>query len=121
MKKLILAIAAIPSIIACSHDVGNKPTAEQSNRIVKYNCARGDTLSVSFSNSSSQNKPENKIAIVNGFSKKPIILKSQASNIGFLYSNGKFTLRGNGKHATWTVGRMAPINCWLGDTQVTNK
>ena len=121
MRKLILAITLIPTLGACTHDLANEPSVEQKIRLVKYNCARGDTLSISFSSSTSKDSAKNKIAIINGFNKKPIILKSQPTNIGFLYSNGKYTLKGNGEHATWTVGRMAPMNCWLGSKKAFDK
>ena len=39
------------------------------------------------------------------------VLPQQPSGSGFLYSNGRYSLRGQGDEARWEVGRMAPILC----------
>ena len=56
-----------------------------------------------------------KLQFINGFGKQTIILPNKAVASGFLYSNGKYILRGKGEQVTWTVGRMTPFQCSVGD------
>ncbi|MDP7591305.1 MAG: hypothetical protein QF552_01135 [Litorilituus sp.] len=121
MKKLILSALVLTLINACTNDLDNITTSQEKNRLVEYTCAGKSILLVSFTHTSSNKELVNNIAIINGFSKKPIILKSHATATGFLYSNAKYTLKGNDQYATWTIGRMAPINCWVDNQQLFEK
>ena len=38
-------------------------------------------------------------------------LPQEVSASGFIYSNGRYTIRGKGDELTLEVGRMMPINC----------
>lgn len=38
-------------------------------------------------------------------------LPAQKIAAGFMVSNGQYTLRGKGREATWSVGKMAAENC----------
>jgi membrane-bound inhibitor of C-type lysozyme len=89
----------------------NSPQKETKN--IKYTCNRNTNLSVNFTYS--QNKDEKKMAIINGYGSQSIILPNKAIASGFLYTNGKYTLRGKGQQATWTIGRMVPFQCSVAD------
>jgi len=126
MNKPLLVIIASSLLLSCadssSHIKSNKVTKDyhetkKDNR--KYTCNRDTKLSVNFT--STQNNSDDNIAIVNGFGNQAIILAKKPVASGFLYSNGKYTLRGNGKKATWTVGRMADFHCTLGDKFISHK
>jgi membrane-bound inhibitor of C-type lysozyme len=86
---------------------------------VKYTCTRDTKLSVTFTASNSDS--DKKIAIINGFGEQAIIIPNVAVASGFLYSNGKYSLRGKGKKASWTVGRMASFHCSVGDKPILQK
>jgi len=126
MNNPLLAIIASSFLLSCadssSHITPNKVTqdyhkTETENR--KYTCDRGTKLSVNFT--STQNNSDKNVAIVNGFGKQAIVLAYKPVASGFLYSNGKYTLRGKGNKATWTVGRMADSHCTLGDKFISHK
>jgi len=120
MTKLLLVIIASSFLLSCaetrSHITSDKTdikTQKASTKNVKYTCNRNTTLSINFI--STPNESNKRTAIINGFGKQAIILPNKKVTTGFLYSNGKYTLRGEGQHATWTVGRMVPIQCSVGD------
>mgnify|MGYP005985317231 CR=1 FL=1 len=120
MTKLLLVVIASTFLLSCaetrSHITTDKTDIKPQNtstKNVKYTCSRNTKLSVNFTTMS--NESGNKIAIINGFGKHAIILPNKAAASGFLYANGKYTLRGKGDKATWTVGRMAPFQCSVGD------
>ena len=83
---------------------------------VKYTCTRDTQLSVTFTASNSES--DKKIAIINGFGEQAIIIPNVAVASGFLYSNGKYSLRGKGKQASWTVGRMTSFQCSTGNKPI---
>ncbi|MFP5330627.1 MAG: MliC family protein, partial [Alphaproteobacteria bacterium] len=68
----------------------------------KYYCNKGVTLRVVFD----RNK-----ATVTPKGGEPITLKQGMAADGFLYAKGKYSLRGRGNTATWTVGSKKPLNC----------
>lgn len=120
MTKLLLVIIASTFLLSCaetrSHITTEKSdvnTQNASTKNVKYTCNRNTKLSVNFTFTS--NESDKKIAIINGFGKQAIILPKKAVASGFLYSNGKYSLHGKGEQATWTVGRMMPFQCSVGD------
>lgn len=117
MTKLLLVIIASSFLLGCaatrSHITTDKKIQKTSTKNVKYTCNRNTTLSVNFTSTS--NESDKKIAIINGFGKQAIILPNKAVASGFLYSNGKYALRGKEEQATWTVGRMVPFQCSVGD------
>lgn len=120
MTKQLLVLASSIFLLGCaeSHsptkinnpDVSSKLT--QSSK-VEFICNRGVNLSVSFSTST--NEGNINIAIVNGYGDQKIILPTKTVASGFLYTNGKYTLRGKAEQATWTVGRMMPYQCSQSD------
>ena len=120
MTKLVLVIIASSFLLSCaetrSHITNDKKdikTQKPSTENIKYTCNRGTTLSINFT--STGNESDKRTAIINGFGKQAIILPNKTVASGFLYSNGKYTLRGKGDHATWTVGRMVPFQCSIDD------
>jgi membrane-bound inhibitor of C-type lysozyme len=120
MKKRLLVIIVSGFLLSCAETSSSITTnkiainAQQTNtENVKYTCNRNTTLSVSFTAASSES--DKKIAIINGIGKQAIIIPNVAVASGFLYSNGKYSLRGKGKQAIWTIGRMAPFRCSVGD------
>ena len=120
MKKRLLVIVVSGFLLSCaeipSHSTTKKLAihAQQTDtENVKYGCNRGIQLSVTFTTPNSEK--DKKIAIINSFGKEAIILPNVAVASGFLYSNGKYSLRGKGKQASWTVGRMTPYSCSVGD------
>lgn len=126
MNKPLLVIIASSFLLSCadssSHITTNKVavnTQKTSTKNVKYTCNRDTQLSVNFT--STHNESDKKIAIINGFGEQAIILPNKTVASGFLYSNGKYVLRGKGEQATWTVGRMADFNCTVGDKFISQE
>ena len=126
MNKLLLAIITSSFLLSCadssSHIASKEVTKDSHNtsaKNVKYTCNRDTKLSVNFT--STHNDSNKTIAIINGFGNQGIILPQKHVASGFLYSNGKYTLRGKGEQAAWTVGRMADFHCTLGDKFISQK
>lgn len=126
MNKPLLLIVASSFLLSCadssSHITSNKVTKDTYKtgaKNVKYTCNRETRLSVNFT--STHNNSEKNIAIINGFGKQAIILASKPVDSGFLYSNGKYTLRGKDNKATWTVGRMSDFHCTLGNKFISQE
>jgi len=126
MNKLLMVIIASVFLLSCAdirpHTTTHKTdiNAQQTNTTnVKYTCTRNTKLSVNFT--SKNNEVEKNVAIINGYGKQSIILPNKTVASGFLYSNGKYTLRGEGDNATWTVGRMASFQCSVDDKLPSHK
>ena len=80
------------------------PTAPASDeRAFAFACDDGQRIQVRFSQA-------RKLATLvrNGES---IELPQQPSGSGFIYGNGRTTLRGKGDELTLEIGKMAPIRC----------
>lgn len=89
---------------------------------VTYQCNRGTALSVIFKeipiskirggrnagHSTTQRVQSALITLSNG---NTLELSAQNVASGFMVSNGRYTLRGKGSEALWTVGRMAEEKC----------
>ena len=122
MKKELLVIMFSCFLMSCSKTsayFNNEVNADtQSNKKVKYLCDRNTTLSVRFSSTTGEKKKN--IAIINGFGEQAIILANQETDSGFLYSNGRYSLRGKGMQASWTVGRMSAFQCSM-NNKLTRK
>lgn len=121
MKKELLVIIFSCFLMSCSKTsayFNNEVNAgTKSNKKVKYLCDRNTTLSVRFSSTTGEKKKN--IAIINGFGDQAIILASQETDSGFLYSNGRYSLRGKGMQANWTVGRMSAFQCSMNNKLTT--
>lgn len=126
MNKQILIIATSAFLLSCA-DIRPQTTtnktdinAQQTNTTnVKYTCTRNTKLSVNFT--SKNDEIEQTVAIINGYGEQSITLPNKTVASGFLYSNGKYTLRGKGDKASWTVGRMASFQCSVGDKLPSHK
>ena len=82
----------------------------KSAKKVEYSCKNNRKLTVSYTSANDE-----AIAIINGQHRQPIILPAKPTASGFLYSNGKHTLRGKAGDLQWTIGRMMPIKCTVAD------
>jgi len=107
MKSFTIVISTILALglTAC---VATENTPTPSTKIVKYQCLNSKSLIVSFIPS---NNNDNGMAVINHGDKKSITLPNQVVASGFLYTNGKYTLRGKDQKVTWTIGKMMPIPC----------
>lgn len=80
------------------------PTAPASDeRSFAFACDDGQRIQVRFSHA------RRMATLLRGG--ESIELPQQASGSGFIYSNGRTTLRGKGEELILEVGRMAPIRC----------
>jgi membrane-bound inhibitor of C-type lysozyme len=117
MNKQLLILVVSSILISCaetSHVIKvNKAVDNNHSKNIKYTCDRGTQLSVNFT--TTNNDSNRNIAIINGFGSKAIILPNKTVASGFLYTNGKYSLRGKEKQATWSVGRMTPFHCSIGN------
>lgn len=126
MNKLLMLTVICGFLSSCAetrqHTTANKidpNTQKKSESNVKYTCSRDIQLSVNFISTADDKK--NNIAIINGYSDKAIMLPKRIVTSGFLYSNGKYALRAKGEQVTWTVGRMAPFYCSIGEKSILKK
>jgi membrane-bound inhibitor of C-type lysozyme len=71
-------------------------------RTVRYVCDRGPSLTVIF---------EKEKAAVTPDGGETVTLPQAPTGSGFLYMTPQHSLRGKGDEASWTVGRMVPIQC----------
>jgi membrane-bound inhibitor of C-type lysozyme len=115
----LLGVSAL-ALAACSTTTSNKTQSD--NIHVVYQCERGSVLNVSFVERGYttihggkhykrrfHEKPS--AAIVNIGDNQTLTLIQEVSGSGFKYTNGRYTLRGKGNEAIWTVGRMADEHC----------
>ena len=68
----------------------------------KYYCNKGQSLRVVFDGNRATVTPKGK---------ETIVLRQAITADGFLYTKSKYSLRGRGDDATWTVGRQKPLHC----------
>lgn len=109
----IALILALFTIAACSkvNDEQNKEEEksakeeinlqEAKSTTVTYHCQRGESIDVLFTSSA---------AILTRNSEQHT-LAQQPTASGFLYSNGKISIRGKGENIILEIGRMAPLDC----------
>ncbi len=71
---------------------------------VEYECSRGSMISADFST-------DGKYVNISTGDIENLQLPAMPSASGFTYSNGRYELRGKGKEATWSIGRMAAEDC----------
>lgn len=70
---------------------------------VNYQCENAPPVSVTFFAN------EERAQLTQG--ENSFNLAQEVSASGFIYSNGRYTIRGKGDELTLEVGRMMPINC----------
>lgn len=95
-----LAVASL-AISAAVPDAAAQGAAAKPIK-AKYFCENGQSLRVVF---------EGDKALVTPRGGKTITLRHGITADGFLYSKGKYSLRGRGDDATWTVGARKPVSC----------
>ena len=69
----------------------------------KYTCNKGQKLTVVFKDQKATVTPKGG---------KPVTLEQAMAADGFFYTKSKYSLRGRGNNATWTVGSHKPLNCY---------
>ena len=91
---------------------GKATPAKAAAKTMTYTCSNSTQIVITFKPPSVTEKPTVS-AIVHDKNNDPItiLLTREAAASGFIYTNDKYTLRGKGKIAKWTVGRKIPINC----------
>lgn len=90
----------------------NNRAMEYSEKVVEYSCDRNTNITVSFTSKKQENILTS-IAIINSQNNQAIILAAKQVGSGFLYSNGKYSLRGKDNQVQWTIGRMIPLSCTI--------
>lgn len=74
---------------------------EEKCTAITYNCQRGESIDILFSSSAA-------VLTSNG---EQHTLAQQPAGSGFLYSNGRISIRGKGDNIILEIGRMAPLDC----------
>ena len=98
MKRSFLSLTAAGILIG-----GMIPASASGREIkAKYTCNKGQKLTVVF---------EGKKATVTPKGGKAVTLRQAMAADGFFYTKSKYSLRGRGNTATWTVGSHKPLNC----------
>ena len=97
MKALLMSLAV--ANLSLSGAAGASSTKSIT---AKYSCSKGKWLKVTFKG----NK-----AIVTPKGRDKVTLYQGMSADGFFYSKGKYSLRGKGNKATWTVRGSKPLSC----------
>ncbi len=122
-KKIRVFVALF--ICVATSIIGACATTPASPKIVRYQCDRGTEFSVTLiekgfttmrggRNSMPQYEVKNvaaNILLLDGETKSVITLPVQKTGSGFMYSNGRYTLRGNGDEALWSLGKMPAEHC----------
>lgn len=125
INRLLITILSVSALVltACSAIKSTQSSNAQADDIeVVYQCERGSVLNVTFSERGYttihggkhykrryHEKPS--VAIVHFADNQPVTLTQEVSGSGFQYTNGRYSLRGKGNEAIWTVGRMADEHC----------
>ena len=118
----LLSVSAL-ALTACSAIKSTQSSNAQADDIeVIYQCERDSVLNVTFSERGYttihggkhykrryHEKPS--VAIVHFGDNQTVTLTQEVSGSGFQYSNGRYSLRGKGNEAIWTVGKMADEHC----------
>tara|TARA_B110000908_G_C10260359_1_gene458758 strand:- start:3981 stop:4364 length:384 start_codon:yes stop_codon:yes gene_type:complete len=124
MKKHLIILFVIP-LIGCY--TKTQPTQvyldvpiDSKKKVIDYHCDNNKEISVSYTSINKKNTQKD-IAIINSQGNQPIILAAKQVASGFLYTNGKYTLRGKGNDVQWTIGRMMPIKCTVVNNQSKQK
>lgn len=99
-----LSITYCLSLLFLTACVTNAEVASTDSSVVKYACDRGAQLTATFSKDGSNVE-------ISTNTVKNLILRAQAAASDFIYSNGRYELRGEGEKAMWSIGRMAPEQC----------
>lgn len=112
---ILLAAITVGIISACA-------TTPAPAKTISYQCDRGTNLNVTFTeqgfttvrggrNSIPRYEIKNVAANITLADGTSITLAAQEVASGFMYSNGKYSLRGKGDEAMWSVGRMLAEQC----------
>ena len=94
MKLFTIAAAAAVALLASG--------PAQASTKAKFICKGGSTLGVAFKGNKAR---------VSVPGAEQITLTQALSADGFLYTKGKYSLRGKGDKVTWTAGNAKPLSC----------
>lgn len=98
--------AALLSLIVASFLIGglvHASAADARTIKAKYTCNKGQSLTVVFKGSKATVTPKGG---------KSVTLSQAMAADGFFYTKSKYSLRGRGDSATWTVGSHKPLKCY---------
>ena len=99
MQRLRALWVLVPGLLLFAPPVA----AKHSKAIeAKFKCHGGKTMKVVFGS---------KTATVIYNKGKPVALPQSLAADGYLYSTAKYSLRGRGNRATWTVRGKRPVDC----------
>jgi|TARA_B110000902_G_C13827540_1_gene406168 membrane-bound inhibitor of C-type lysozyme len=101
-------------------DIIVEEAKEKKITLIEYYCDNNRKISISFTSINKENT-QTSIAIINSEGDQPIILATKQEAPGFLYTNGKYSLRVKGNEARWTIGKMMPIKCTTAERQRKKK
>ncbi len=122
MPTEIIKIVAIIFTCITSCFIGACATSPADAKMVHYECDRGTELAVTFiekdfttmrggRNSMHRDEIKKVAANITLEDGTLIILPIQKVASGFMYSNGRYTLRGKNEEAMWSVGKMVAEHC----------
>lgn len=98
--------AAVKAHVTAAYAAG--VAAADPNR-ARYACADGAVFAVTFDITGAR-------AVVEFLGREPIVLPRREAGAGFLYADGRHSLRGDGEEAVWESGGTAPVACTLAAT-----
>ena len=99
MKAALLSLAVVSVVTGGLFASG----ANARSIKAKYTCNKGQSLTVVFKGSKATVTPKGG---------KSVTLTQAMAADGFLYTKSKYSLRGRGDNATWTVGSHKPLKCY---------
>jgi membrane-bound inhibitor of C-type lysozyme len=95
MSGRLLLSAGLLALGACA-------TTGEPVRTVSYHCDRGPALTIEYKGDTAR------IISADG---RGVIMPQRETGSGFLYQSATHSIRGKGDELTYTIGRMAPMNC----------
>ncbi|KQP14262.1 MliC family protein [Pseudorhodoferax sp. Leaf267] len=98
MRRASMFLPALAGLALLAGCTAGEPPAPAT----PYACEAGVQLQVRFQ------RREALVTLPDG---GVLALAQQVSGSGFWYGDGRYTLRGKGREAQWTVGAAAPIAC----------
>jgi membrane-bound inhibitor of C-type lysozyme len=122
MPTEIIKIVAIILTCITSSFISACATSPADAKIVHYECDRGTELAVTFTekgfttmrggrNSMHRYEVKKVAAHITLKDGTLVTLPIQKAASGFMYSNGRYALRGKNDEAMWSVGKMAAEHC----------
>jgi len=122
MRNLIFFLACFSTALLSACLLSACATAPKAKNIA-YSCDRGTQFTVTYikkgfttmrggKNSFHRYEERNVAADVTLADGTNMTLPAQKVNSGFMFSNGRYTLSGDGNKASWAVGKMLSESCY---------